>query len=80
MVESKKYRETLEKLESMFPNKLLLDVKDLANVTGLSVKTIYVKVAPGCKRKKLGIEPVRHSRRHLRFKIHDVARFISAGL
>jgi len=75
---SKKYQETLEKLESMFPDKLLLSVNDLSKVTGLKVSTIYVKVSPNCKRKKLPIKAVRHSNRHVRFKIHDVARYISS--
>lgn len=70
-----KYDEILEKLEDMFPNKLLLSVSDLSQATGLKKRTIY-NATGGKASKKFPVRPVRHSRL-LKFRIHDVARFIS---
>jgi len=74
---SKKYDETLATIKEMFPNKLLLSVDDLSQVIGLSTKTLYDRLAPNSKKKKLSIKVTRHSR-YLKFRIHDVARYIAS--
>ncbi len=70
-----KHEEILEKIEEMFPDQLLLSIKDLSAVMGLSAKTIYNYTAP--KSKKDFLKPVRHSRL-LKFRIHDVAKYLAA--
>lgn len=72
---AKRFEEILESLERMFPGKILLPIEDTARALGCSTQTIYNGTGRKA-RKRFPVKPVRTGK-SLKFRIHDVARYIA---
>lgn len=75
MSNKKEYDEILDLLREQFPGRLLINVQELADVSGYKKQTIYNRIYSKSSR-PFFISPVRPNGKPL-FRINDVARGLS---